>query len=45
MDTDVEVHTFRDRPKQFDELPENVIHYKTSQIEDIKDYLDRLKIL
>ena len=44
-DTEVEVHTFRDRPKQFDELPENVIHYKTSQIEDVKDYLDRLKTL
>jgi len=44
-DTEVEVHTFRDRPKQFDELPDNVIHYKTSQIEDIKDYLDRLKTL
>jgi hypothetical protein len=45
MDTDVEVHTFRDRPKQFDELPDNVIHYKPSQIEDIKDYLDGLKTL
>ena len=44
-DTEVEVHTFRDRPKQFDELPENVIHYKPSQIEDVKDYLDRLKTL
>ena len=44
-DTEVEVHTFRDRPKQFDELPENVIHYKSSQIEDIKDYLDGLKTL
>lgn len=44
-DTEVEVHTFRDRPKQFDELPDNVIHYKPSQIEDIKDYLDRLKTL
>ena len=44
-DTEVEVHTFRDRPKQFDELPDNVIHYKPSQIEDVKDYLDRLKTL
>lgn len=44
-DTEVEVHTFRDRPKQFDELPDNVIHYKPSQIEDIKDYLDRLKTI
>lgn len=44
-DSEVEVHTFRDRPKQFDELPDNVIQYKPSQIEDIKDYLDRLKTL
>ena len=44
-DTEVEVHTFRDRPKRVDELPENVIQYKPSQIEDVKDYLDRLKTL
>jgi hypothetical protein len=44
-DTEVEVHTFRDRPKQVDELPENVIHYNPSQIEEINDYLDRLKTL
>ena len=44
-DTEVEVHTFRDRPKRVDELPDNVIHYKPSQIEEIKDYLDRLKTL
>jgi len=45
IDTEVEVHTFRDRPKPVDELPDNVIHYKPSQIEDVKDYLDRLKTL
>ena len=44
-ETEVEVHTFRDRPKRVDELPENVIQYKPSQIEEIKDYLDRLKTL
>lgn len=44
-DSEVEVHTFRDRPKQFDELPDNVIHYKPSQIKDIEDYLDGLKTL
>ena len=44
-DSEVEVHTFRDRPKQFDELPDNVIQYKPSQIEEVKDYLDRLKTL
>ena len=44
-DTEVEVHTFRDRPKRIDELPDNVIQYKPSQIEEIKDYLDGLKTL
>ena len=42
---EIDIHTFRDRPKQFDTLPENVIQYKPSQIEEIKDYLDRLKTL
>jgi hypothetical protein len=42
---EVEVHTFRDRPRKVDSLPENVIQYKPSQIEDIKDYLDRLKTI
>jgi hypothetical protein len=49
IDTEVEVHTFRDRPKtpeeQFDLDNRNVIQYKPSQIEEIKDYLDRLKTL
>jgi hypothetical protein len=49
IDTEVEVHTFNDRPKtpedQFDLESRNVIQYKPSQIEEIKDYLDRLKTL
>ncbi len=49
IDTEVEVHTFKDRPKtpeeQFDLESRNVIQYKPSQIEEIKDYLDRLKTL
>jgi hypothetical protein len=49
IDTEVEVHTFKDRPKtpeeQFDLDSRNVIQYKPSQIEDIKDYLDGLKTL
>jgi hypothetical protein len=45
IDSEVEVHTFRDRPRQVDELPANVIQYKPSQIEEIKDYLDRLKTI
>jgi hypothetical protein len=44
-ETEVEVHTFRDRPKRVDELPENVIQYNPAQIEEIKDYLDRLKTI
>jgi hypothetical protein len=42
---EVEVHTFKDKPRRIDTLPENVIQYKPSQIEDIKDYLDRLKTI
>jgi hypothetical protein len=42
---EIEIHTFRDRTKTFDTLPDNVIQYKPSQIEEIKDYLDRLKTL
>jgi hypothetical protein len=49
IDTEVEVHTFKDRPKtpeeQFDLESRNVIQYKPSQIEEIKDYLDGLKTL
>ena len=40
-----EVHTLRGQPRRVDTLPENVIQYKPSQIEDIKDYLDRLKTI
>jgi hypothetical protein len=49
IDTEVEVHTFKDRPKtpeeQFDLESRNVIQYKPSQIRDIEDYLDGLKTL
>ena len=45
LDTEVEVHTFKDRPKQFDYKDANVIQYSPSQLEEIKDYLDRLKTL
>jgi hypothetical protein len=49
IDTEVEVHTFKDRPKtpeeQFDLESRNVIQYKPSQIKDIEDYLDGLKTL
>ena len=42
---EVEIHTFRGQPRRVDTLPENVIQYKPNQIEDIKDYLDRLKTI
>ena len=41
---EVDVHTFRDRPKQLDPLPPNVIQYK-SMPDDVKDYLDRFNLL
>jgi len=45
MDNEVEIHTFRDRPKSVDELPDNVINYNPSQVKEITDYLDGLKTL
>lgn len=42
--TEVEIHTFRDTPRQIDSVPENVIQYKPMP-DDIKDYLDRFNLL
>ena len=44
INQEVEVHTFRDRPKQVDDLPANVIQYKPIP-DDVKDYLDRFKLI
>ena len=41
---EVEVHTFKDRPKTFDTDVQNVIHYKPMP-DDVKDYLDRFNLL
>jgi len=41
---EVEIHTFRDRPKQVDELPANVIEYKPMP-KEVKEYLDRFNLL
>ncbi len=41
---EVEVHTFRDRPKDFDKLPDNVIQYKPIP-DDVKNYLDRFNLI
>ena len=44
IDQEIEIHTFRDRPKQVDKLPDNVIQYKPMP-NDVKDYLDRFNLL
>jgi hypothetical protein len=45
IDTEVEIHTFRDRPKsQLDLNSDNVIQLKPMP-DDVKDYLDRLNLL
>jgi len=41
---EVEIHTFKDRPKQVDRLPENVIQYKPMP-KDVEDYLGRFNLL
>ena len=43
--TEVEIHTFRDRPKgELDIGKDNVIQFKPMP-NDVKDYLDRLNLL
>ena len=45
MEEDVEIHTFRDRPKdRLDLNRDNVIEYKPMP-DDVKDYLDRFNLL
>ncbi len=45
-DEEIEVHTFKDRSKRLEELPENVIQYKPTEIpEDVLDYLDQFKAI
>lgn len=41
---EVEIHTFRDKPKQFDTPKDNVIQYK-SMPNEVKEYLDRFNLL
>lgn len=41
---EIEIHTFRDRPRQVDTRPDNVIEYKPIP-DDVKDYLDRFNLL
>ena len=43
--TEIEIHTFKDRPKsQVDELSNNVIQYKPIP-KDVKEYLDRFNLM
>jgi hypothetical protein len=43
---EIEIHTFKDRSKQVDPLPDNVIEYKPKPMpEDIRDYLENLKMI
>jgi hypothetical protein len=45
MDEEVEIHTFRDRPRSgLDSQPENVIQLNPMP-DDVKDYLDRFNLL
>jgi hypothetical protein len=41
---EVEVHTFKDRPKQVDNLPDNVIQYKPMP-RDVQEYLESFDLL
>ena len=44
VNQEIEIHTFKDRPKQVDSLPDNVIQYKPIP-DDVKDYLDRFNLI
>jgi hypothetical protein len=44
MNQEIEIHTFRDRPKQVDSPKNNVIEYK-SMPNEVKNYLDRFNLL
>lgn len=41
---EIEIHTFRDRPRQVDDRPSGVIEYKPIP-DDVKDYLDRFNLI
>jgi hypothetical protein len=41
---EVEIHTFKDRPKQVDNLPDNVIQYKAMP-RDVQEYLERFDLI
>ncbi len=41
---EIEIHTFRDRPRQVDDRPDGVIEYKPIP-DDVKNYLDRFNLI
>jgi len=44
LNQEIEIHTYRDRPKQLDKAQDNVIEYKPIP-ENVKDYLDRFNLI
>jgi hypothetical protein len=46
LNQEVEIHTFRDRPKtQIDEMPKNVIQYNPSQRKDLEDFVAQFDVI
>jgi hypothetical protein len=44
LNQEIEVHTYRDRPKRVDETGDGVIQYRPMP-DDVKDYLDRFNLI
>jgi hypothetical protein len=44
LNQEIEIHTYKDRPKQLDKPQDNVIEYKPIP-ENVKDYLDRFNLI
>jgi hypothetical protein len=44
LNQEIEIHTYKDRPKQLDKTQDNVIEYKPIP-ENVKDYLDRFNLI
>jgi hypothetical protein len=46
LNQEIEVHTFRDRPKStLEEQPKNVIQYKPSQRKELEDFVSRFEVI
>lgn len=46
LNQEIEIHTYKDRPRRLDELGNNVIEYKpTPMPDDVKDYLTNFKLI